>query len=814
MSSSYRLRLITSTSALAIALSVPPGAWAGEAQEAQSGVRLEEITVTARRIEENVQKVPIAVTVISSEQLASKNISSYKDFMKVTPAFNTVTDTGAFSFMRGLQGIVTFFADAPFMLRSAGGTLDVGSVQVLKGPQGTLFGASSVSGVFVMNPRKPSETLEGFASITVGDYGRRIIEGAVSLPAVEDKLLFRIAAQSHYRKGYVTDIATSKDYYDQNYYTIRPSMIFRPTENVENYTMVQYWYQREHGGPTRIFAYAPLHPATPGAPGWDIGLNRSTGRVYASLVDPATLDRLLSGFLTDKYTYNGMAQSPGFSGRKARLIQVVNNTKWDFTDNLSLINIFMWRSFGARTANDNTGDQSSGVPSADPRAIASRVAPLNMQKTWSDELKVQGKLFDDLLNFTVGTFHSGNPAKGEVSFGNARNVLTASKTDGDVRNPAHTRAIFGQTDIDLGRAAEWADGLTFTAGGRYSWDRQIRSQTNYSVGAGTANLAYNALPITRYLYGTRKFSFANWLFGLRYQVTPDTMAYLTFSKGVTTGQINPQNPPQWVITLPETLKQLEWGVKSTVFVGAVQVRANLAMYYGWYKNIQSTLTTNSQVNPPPAPPTTLVVSANSAAGLTRGADAELTMIPVEWFELTGAAAYNKNKYTNWPIYDLATGAFLYNRSRPFIGGPKFKWNMTGTFHVPMDEAWGKISVSATYEHTSRNWYYASPNIGQQWEYQNYPHFIDVTAANGFGPLSSRIGGRLPTDNEDPFHNVDMEVRWRDTAGVDGLTTTFAVTNVTGNEGGYGTGYSWFAAGTNAHDPTPPRMFTLNFKYSF
>jgi len=807
---SYKSYLIASTSVAAIALTVPQFAFAQD-QQAQVS-RLEEITVTARRVEENLQEVPVAVTVITADQLASKNISSYKDFMKVTPAFNTVTDTGAFSFMRGLQGIVTFFADAPFMLRSAGQTFDVGSVQVLKGPQGTLFGASSVSGVFVMNPRKPTDTFEGFGSLTVGDYGRRSVEGAIGGPIVEDKLLFRVAAQSHYRKGYVTDRATGKDYYDQDYYTVRPSFILRPTENIENYTMLQYYYQRENGGPTRIYAYAPQHPAAAGLPGWDIGADRASGRLYSLLVPAATADRLLSEFLTDKYTYNGMARSAGFSGRRSRMIEVVNNTRWDFAENLAFVNIFMWRTFGNRNALDTTGDGLAGaVPSSDPRAIDARTRPLNMQKTWSNESKITGKLFDELLDFTIGTFHSGNPSKGEISFGNTRGVLTASLSDGDSRNPAHTRAIFGQTDIDLGRAAEWADGLTLTIGGRYTWDRQIKSQTNYNV---TNTLSIEQLPITRYLYGTRNFSYSNWLFGLRYQVDPTTMAYVTVSKGVTTGQINPQNPPEYLITLPETLKQIEFGVKSTFFLGDVQMRTNIAAYYGWYKNIQSTLTTTNQVNPPPAPPTTLVISANSAAGLTRGLDAELTIIPVEWFELNGAAAYNKNKYTSWPILDPVTDVFLYNRTRPFIGGPKFKWNLTGTFHVPIDEEWGDLSVSATYEHTSRNWYYASPNIGQQWEYQSYPHFIDVTAANGFGPLSSAIGGRLPTDNEDPFHNLDLEVRWRNTAGMEGLTTTFAITNVTRNEGGYGTGYVWFAAGYNAHDPTPPRMFTVNVKYAF
>jgi len=793
MSHSYKSSLIMSTSALAIALVAPSAGWAQDAQEAQSANRLEEITVTARRVEENVQRVPVAVTVFAPSQLQEQQIVGLKDFMKITPAFSVVTDTGAFAFMRGLQGIVTFFADAPYNLKSTGQLFDVGSVQVLKGPQGTLFGASSVSGVFVMNPKKPTDVFEGFGSVTVGDYGRRTIEGAVGGPIVEDKLLFRIAAQSHSRDGYAVDRSTGKDYFDQNYYVFRPSFIVRPTESIENYTMIQYYYQRDHGRVDNIYAYNPA------------GL-------YGLLVNPARADVLLSTHLRDIYELPTLSLVQGFSGERHRQVEVVNNTRWDINDTFSLTNIFMWRSDGRRLVNDAINDGFTGVVTNDPRAIAARTRPLNMQKSWSNETKVQGKLFDDMFNFTLGTFHSGNPAKGELSFSNTRNFLTASKSAGDIRNPAHSRAIFGQTDVDLGRFAEWADGLTFTAGYRYTWDTQISALTNYSLTDPT--IPITALPITRSLYGAAKFSYDNWLFGLRYQINPDTMVYVTASKGVTTGQINPQNPPQFLTTLPETLKQIEGGVKSTFYVGDIQARVNVAAYYGWYKNIQSTLTTTSQVNPPPAPPTTLVISANSAAGLVRGIDADFTIIPVEWFEFSGAGAFNKNKYTSWPIFDPVTKVFLYNRSRPFIGNPKLKYNLTGTFNVPMDEEWGKLSISATYAHTSTNWFFASPNIGQNLEYQTTPHFITVSQANGFGPLASAYGAVLPSDHERPFHNLDMAIKWADAAGVEGLTTTLAITNVLKNEGGYGTGFVWFAAGYNAHDPTPPRMFALTMKYAF
>src|SRR5882757_6841001 len=143
MSTRYRSKLIASTSVLAIALSTPHMVWAEEAkQEAQSS-RLEEITVTARRVEENIQRVPTSVIAISEERISQANIVDLKDFQKVTPGFSTAGGIdGSFAFMRGQQGIASYFADVPYTLTVTGQYFDVGAIQVLKGPQGTLFGTS------------------------------------------------------------------------------------------------------------------------------------------------------------------------------------------------------------------------------------------------------------------------------------------------------------------------------------------------------------------------------------------------------------------------------------------------------------------------------------------------------------------------------------------------------------------------------------------------------------------------------------------------------------------------------------------------
>jgi len=780
----YKRSLVMSTSALAIALAAPSAGWAQEGQQAQNINRLEEITVTARRIEENIQKVPMAVLAFNEEKLQTQNIINFKDFQKITPAFSTVIDDGSFSFMRGLAGIVTFFADAPIISRATGQYFDVGNVQVLKGPQGTLFAASSAAGAFVINPKRPGNVLEGFVSTTVGDYGRRTVEGAVSIPIVEDKLLFRIAAQSWYRKGYVTDVDTGEDYYDENYYVVRPSFIIKPTENIESYTMLHYFYERNNG---RITYVTDINPFG----------------VYQARVGAARSDVILSQNKANPYELHGLNQAQGYSGDRRRQFFIVNNTRWDITDDIALINIFSWRKEGGRNYVDAVNDGYTGVRANDPRAIATRTGPLTMQEVWSNETKFQGNLFEDRIKYTVGTFHTANPTKGEISWGNTLNILTANVTKGDTRNPARVRAVFGQADFD---ASDYLlDGLIFTAGYRYTWNTVRSFRTDYRVLPGVPT---SQLQSSRDLYGVAHFSDDNWLFSARWEMDNDTMFYVTGVKGVTTGQVAPANPAPFKTTNPEKLVQIEGGVKSTFFLGDIQFRTNASVYYGWYSDIQSITTRFVQVAPPPAPPATLVISENSAEGLVRGFDAELTIVPTEWLEFNWNGAFNKNKYTFWPIYNAA-GVQIENRKRPFIGVPRFKWNLTGTIHVPMDEANGQVSISATFSHTSRNWYFA----GSEERFDTVNHTSTHTAANGYGPLSAD-GALAPRDYVNPFHNLDMDVSWKNAAGVDGLSATLSIVNVLKNKHGWGQGYTWFSGGTISEEPTPPRMFTVSLKYSF
>jgi len=792
---SHRSRLIASTSVLAIALSTPFAASAQEGQQAQAS-RLEEITVTARRVEENIQRVPLAVVAVSEEKLATQNIVNLMDYQKVTPGLVTVSGyQGTWFWLRGLQGVARFFADAPADPAFTGAMFDVDNVQLLKGPQGTLFGGSSVAGAIISNPKRPGEELTGFVNVVVGDYGRRTIGGAVGGPVVEDKLLFRVAFNSLYRDGFICAKNLGKCYNDENQYVFRPSFTLRPTENIESYTMVQYYYERTNGVQTNLTDYAPIATIP-----YAVTLRNAIIN-HGAVRGPQILDELLAQSKNSPYEIATLLPQPGFSGLKKREIMAINNTSWDITDNITIRNIFQWRKNGIKTFNDLRADN---VVNFDPRAIEVKLRPLEMQTTWSDEFKINGRFFDDFVDVTVGTYHKGEPTVLSLSLTNPNSVPQGTYTKGSQRYPTLTRAVFGQAEFDIGRYVN-LEGLTFTAGYRYTWDTMSAITIRLNV---TPNTPIPQIKSRQDLYGKAYFNNDNWLFGLKWQYTPDTMFYATAAKAYTVGQVNPQYPDPFKTVDPEILKQLAGGVKSSFYLGDMQFRTNVELYYGWYTNIQVSRLNSSQVNPLPAPPTLATVSQNAAAGLTRGFDVDLTIIPTDWFELTGTAAFNKNKYTRWPIINPITKEVIGDQSRTvYVGTAKMTWNLSGTFHVPMDEEYGKLSITTTYVHTGATSYWAGQNVG---EYATHNTHI---AANGYGPLASD-GAVVPNSSNDPYHLLDASVRWVNPYGVEGLTATFGVTNITGNLEGANGGYGYYAAGFISKTPYPPRMFTLDFRYSF
>jgi iron complex outermembrane receptor protein len=245
--------------------------WPTHAQIASSRVAaspgIEEIIVTARKREESLQQVPVAVTAITSDQLREQSIKEAFDLPFHAPGLMLRSGSGTRQvvdfFIRG-QGptagsapaVVVYFADAPVQPFQPNGSLgdngqffDLADIQVLKGPQGTLFGRSTTGGAVLYSPARPTNDFEASIDASAGNLGYQEFNGFVNVPLFGDKLAMRISANSVRRNGFTTSIVTGQQLDDRHRDSFRVGLSFKPTEWLSNYLMFQDTRVSEAGPP-------------------------------------------------------------------------------------------------------------------------------------------------------------------------------------------------------------------------------------------------------------------------------------------------------------------------------------------------------------------------------------------------------------------------------------------------------------------------------------------------------------------------------------------------------------------------------------
>ena len=858
----YRSALVSTTSALALALTATAPAFA-QSQQAQGGLQLEEIIVNARRVDENIQRVPIAITAFSPEKLAAQDVKDIWSLTKNIGGVNICCSPGntSYIFVRGIgNGTPTYFNDVPADSGGFANFFDVSSVQVLKGPQGTLFGQASNAGALVYQPRKPGETFGGYVSITGGNFGRRSIDGALDVPIVEDKVLFRMAAQTFYREGFVTDIRTNKALGDQNYYVLRPSLVIRPTDDIENYTVFQL--SKQKGSPLP-FVLTDINMTdrvglslTGGALAGDIRNTQKIGNIGSAAFAPTgqalwdgLRDQVLAnqinlghydvdGYSSGCNTPLGPRPGPGAGAAIGASVEGTgaitnlnyargacqfswsrdmffsNTTTWSFADNLSLKNIFGYRNTHSFAQPGDT----DGTPLIFFDSGSSRNGTVNHgTPTWSDELQLQGTKIFDFVDFTVGTFHTGRANKPVLTQGFA---LGLSQTAGITKTSSRSRGVYGQANFDIGHFNDTLQGLNFTAGYRYTWDHvtQLIYTVNPTTLVQTAALGVPGSSSAK--AGDAHFSAGVYTFQLSYQVTPDIMLFMNNSKGYSGGGL--QNVRGKETFAPDVLDNYEGGIKGTFDIQGVKVRTATSYFYGDYSNIKASVTqlANTASNPT-APASLIVVTENAATGYITGLDSDLTIVPVDWLELGGNLAYTKTKYTKWDNKN-ALGQDVSYASTPFSFVPKWKYSLRGTIHLPTDAATiGDMSFTANYTHTGVMFNTAKPVVPTVAGNTNtgITKTRCRTAANGYGPLAIAAAAAhnevcVGVDMNVAYHNLDLNFDWRDVMGHEGLNTSVFVTNVTKNIQNDGGCYCDGPLGITSPAPQVPRMFGVKVGYSF
>src|SRR5579862_1135974 len=256
--------------ALSLSLAAPTfGQTPTSSQSAVSqGEDLSEIVVTARRVEERLQDVPISITVLSEDAITKRDIYNAGDLGTYVPSLSSNANFGPTKSSFAIRGFTqegktspsvgVYFADvvAP---RANGGTtsgngagpgslFDLQNIQVLKGPQGTLFGRNTTGGAILLVPAKPTTKLEGSLEASAGDYDMKRLQGMFNVP-INDSIRMRAAFDWNKRDGYLDNISGigPNKFGDTNYIAARLSIVADITANLENYTIGSYSRAHDDG---------------------------------------------------------------------------------------------------------------------------------------------------------------------------------------------------------------------------------------------------------------------------------------------------------------------------------------------------------------------------------------------------------------------------------------------------------------------------------------------------------------------------------------------------------------------------------------
>ncbi len=621
------------------------------AEDSNPKWQLEEIVVTARKREESLQSTPIAISAFSGDSLEYRGVTNIGEIAQFTPnlsfqnnpSFGGASNSAAI-FIRGIgqkefvptvDPGVGLYVDGVYIARSIGGILDlidVKRVEVLKGPQGTLFGRNTIGGAISITTRKPSEEMGGKVSATYGTDNRIELKGSVDLP-ISDKLLSKFSVAYLKQDGYVKR-NDGIDLGDKDALSGRAVFLMTPSEDLEITFTVEGNRTRENGPAMSLIGVNLGNTIDPDTPPFavinNVGANLAAGGPPAPCATPGnTINLAVPGCYDDRYVFPGHERSagtaPAFSN--SDLWAVSLNIDWTINDNVKLRSISAYRNLDAHFARD--GDHSP--------LLISQYEDFLTQKQFTQEFQLLGTAFDEKLNWITGLYYFKETGDNdnELNF-----VVSQFRSGGYFNN--RSLAAFAQATYDA------TDRFHITIGGRYTDDKKKFKPdqiilNNHFAGSGHPQLdapfmqaGQRILPFLEKTVTSSTFDpYAN----LSFDMTDDLMVYASYSEGFKSGGFSQRVFPPIVAPFtappgtpdidliptfqPESVKVYELGFKYSGLDG--RLRLNGAAFYTDYSDLQVQVFTSV------AP-----ITKNAGAATIKGAELELQATPADgWFVEAG-----------------------------------------------------------------------------------------------------------------------------------------------------------------------------------
>ncbi len=672
-----------------------------------------EIIVSARRRDESAQDVPIALTVVGAETLEKTGNYTLTQIQQIVPSlqvfsFNprntNINIRGLGSNVAltndGLENGVGFYIDNVYYGR-VGQTqfdlVDLQQIEVLRGPQGTLFGKNTTSGAINITSKKPSFDPEFSGEASVGDYGYYQLRGSASTGLVDDLIAVRLSGAVTERRGFLYNDTQKERAQDYSNWSVRGQLLITPSTDLEVRIIGDFSRQKQNHVLNIFAGYFGTY-----ADGTVIPNNFAARAARFPGYSFPTIDPFARRGEADGH-YQSNMDGYGVSGQ----------VDWDLgAAKLTSITAYRWWDWNP--AND--GD-STALP------IVTKAQQANRQRQFSQEIRLASDSGGP-IDYVVGAYYFWQiiRGRGATAYGPAAglwnlptvplavsdaalNGFEANSTS-DPRTRSY--ALFGQLDW------KFTDRLTLTAGLRYTHEKKDGSFNQIHV-AGTEQstlpsaIAAAALAIRNQFNPVTSYSTAfsddslSGLATLSWQFSDDALAYATYSRGNKSGGLNLTNLPAGIDpdVAPEKVDSYEIGIKSQWWDRRVTL--NVAGYWTEIGDYQTAIT--EQV------PNTVNVRqyiANIPGVRSRGVEGDLVFAPSRWASFYASVAYADTTYSDYPNAPQAPerlnqGAIQDLTGEQLPGVPKFTYTLGGDVSAPLGSLGGRdlaVYAHGDYSHRS------------------------------------------------------------------------------------------------------------------
>ena len=633
-------------------------------------IKLDELVVTSRNREELLQGVPLAVSAFSGQDLESRQIQTTDQLGYITPNV-TYNNSGALAgtkataqiYIRGVgqrdylpvtdPGVAVYIDDI-YMPRSIGTILDLISVErveVLRGPQGTLFGRNAVGGAISVHSRRPDAEPRRSIQAQVGDDRMINLTGSAN-GALGQRLFGSISLALRKRDGYVTRVFDEIDMGDDNARSILGSLVWHPSEALEVFATADYTRRRENGAPTvnggvndkqafATFGNAVLPGCTaitvnPNFPESGPPTFPPPGR-GAGGADGCYGPDSFAGEYTSEGTFPVLANVDSW-GASTR-------ASWSLGSGTMLRSITGYRGLNMLVSRD-ADNTPANILQNESRVESDQL---------SQEVQLSGVGFSNRMHWQTGLFYSR-----ELGYSLTALTLPTGSFDSNWDLDFSSIAGFAQATTEIFAA------FSLTVGARYTRDRKTVTPNVYALGdaskgrrsihgptwplaVGIYRAATGPLkPGDRFLPNkpfTREFDALTLKVNLAYQWSDNLMAYAGFAEGFKSGGFDarvPSIPPGFEANSPdssptdyepETVDSYEIGIKSSPANG--RLRLNLAFFHADYENLQVII--RESINP---------ITVNGGSANLRGAELEAAWVSADGWNIAATIGALSAEYEN------------------------------------------------------------------------------------------------------------------------------------------------------------------------